>query len=885
MNVIGHVRARIGAFCLAAALYAISASLALAVDLDQQVTFDIPAGTLSKALIAFSTQAHVQVLSSGEHVARGKTDGLIGTFTIREALNRLLSGSGLSFRSMNTDAIAIDTATSDGAQNRRGRAIPDDSEVPIALVAVNNAASTSPQLLNEADKPAQSQLAEVVVTATKRSEDILRVPMSVTALSGDQLLARQIVSLDDLTRSVPGLSFSGGGGPGLNNIEIRGVSSSAGSATVAIYLDDAPITVRNLFAVGSTEPRFFDLNSVEVLRGPQGTLYGASSMGGAIKFITNQPQTTDFSTSVRSDVSTTEHGRINNLEEGIVNIPLVSGVVALRAGVQFSEDSGYINRVSPVTGSLTDRNINSSHTVVSRVALKIAPNSDLSIVPAVFYQRVTLADTSVFDLGLPNFQTTKLVPETTLDTFTVPSLTVNYDMDWARLTTVSSYFTRKLDRVEDGTYENAQYLGSVLQTQEGYGGGAFNYLYSPGYFNTRDSTFTQEIRLASKDLGTAPGSVSWITGVYYSDNKRSFFDSEFVDGFNSTVQSVYGQSALALLGSTFPNDNVYYSTRRYDERQEAVFGEATVRISRSLRLTLGTRFLTARESLWRMTAPGYFTAGLLESSSASNETAFTPKLTLAYDLTDQNSAYLTVAKGSRLGGPNRPIPVGPCASDLHAIGLTSAPGAYTPDSLWNYEIGSKNRFLDRRLSLDVSAYLIDWKNIQQDLVLSGCGFDFFANVGTARSYGSELEINARPIPEWTLAVTGSYTHAAITEPIPSLGIAKGADVLGVPQYSGTISSDYSIFVRPDLKVVSRIDYQRTGPSRGAFFVSNPDFNRPSYGVADASLTLNEDRWDMGLFARNLFDQDKAIQHPVPFYVPYGITVRPRTIGVSAHYKW
>ena len=300
----------------------------------------------------------------------------------------------------------------------------------------------------DADSAAQPEV--ITVTAQKRSEDIKEVPLNITVLSGTQLQEQHINDITDLAREVPGLSFSNEGGSGLSKIELRGISSDAGSPTVGIYLDEVPITMRNLLNTGATEPQFFDLDRIEVLRGPQGTLYGASSMGGTIRFISKQPDLDDYGGSLYSELSGTKHGGLNYEESGVVNVPLVKGMAALRLGFDYLDNSGYINQLSP-TGQVVDTDINDETTGVLRATLKARLSSDLTITPAVFFQRLRVDDTSVYDLSLPALSTEKLVAERGRDTLFVPSVTVDYDLHWADLTSVSSYFWRQFNRVQDGT--------------------------------------------------------------------------------------------------------------------------------------------------------------------------------------------------------------------------------------------------------------------------------------------------------------------------------------------------------------------------------------------------------------------------------------------------
>src|SRR5438105_3741717 len=248
-------------------------------------------------------------------------------------------------------------------------------------------AQTAPAPAEAASAPRAVMLDQVMVTSQKRKEDVRKVPLSISVLSGDALQDNHINDFTDLTRSVPNVSFSGQAGAGLSTIEIRGVSSQAGTATVSIYLDDVSLTTRNIYSQGMAEPRFFDIDRVEVLRGPQGTLYGASSLGGTIKFISKQPDSNAFSGSASTEVSSTSHGGTNYMAQAVVNVPLIKGNTGLRIGVQTGHDSGYIDRVDYKTLQVIEKGINSTHWDVLKLALKSDFGAGWSVTPALFAQR------------------------------------------------------------------------------------------------------------------------------------------------------------------------------------------------------------------------------------------------------------------------------------------------------------------------------------------------------------------------------------------------------------------------------------------------------------------------------------------------------------------
>ncbi|HEY6924570.1 MAG TPA: TonB-dependent receptor, partial [Steroidobacteraceae bacterium] len=297
-----------------------------------------------------------------------------------------------------------------------------------------------------------SQLQEVVVTSQKRTENAKDVPLGISQLSGEDLSSRHIADYDDLTRSIPSVSFASGGTEGLSNIEIRGVSSAVGSPVVGIYLDESSITTQGKF-VGQTQPIPFDLARVEVLRGPQGTLYGASSMGGAIRFITNQPKLNTFEIAVDSDVSGTDHGGANYNANLVVNAPITPHL-AVRMGLDYGHDSGWIDHFNYLTNVKDGNGINVVERGVVKLGLLYTPTDDLKIEPSLWLQRVASKDSSVFypDLGL--YDTSKEVREPSNDRLYIPSLTIEQHLAAADLTSITSYFWRNNARTLDGTYFN-----------------------------------------------------------------------------------------------------------------------------------------------------------------------------------------------------------------------------------------------------------------------------------------------------------------------------------------------------------------------------------------------------------------------------------------------
>ncbi|WP_077037472.1 TonB-dependent receptor [Pelomonas sp. KK5] len=775
-----------------------------------------------------------------------------------------------------------------------------------SLIAAACLAALSAPSLAQEEKG--SVLETVVVTSQKRTEEARKVPLSVSAISGEALKENQILDIGDLTRNIPNISFSGqsGSGPGLSNIEIRGVSSQAGSATVGVYLDDVSLTTRNLYSQGTAEPRFFDLERVEVLRGPQGTLYGAGSMGGTIRFISKQPDLKLFSGDIAAEVSSTQHGGTNYMAQGVLNVPLKEGTAALRIGVQAGHDSGYIDQVSPQTLGVIDKGINKNDWSVLKLAATVKFNSDWTLTPALFYQHnksadidasyLTVGDYQQFNAGTPlaRFQTSKIVKEPGDDKLTVPSLTLAGDLGFADFTGVVNGYKRKFSRTQDGTSVNSSYIGTLITNQAV--ADVVSFLPSAVYLDNKIDQVSVELRLSSKDW--APGNglpLTWVTGFYSATTKTDVVDSEPVFGITKAFTDKGADindlsnwtDDSGMYAGAFPNDNSYYSARHYKTKQNSVFGEATWHFSKALRFTAGLRYLRSSEAFSRE-GDFFFAGGPSTTHIDSKANKVTPRFALSWDLSEDTSLYANVADGFRLGGANRPIPLyAGTLADLAVLGLKEAPATFKPDTLRSYEIGSKSRLMGGKLQLEVAAYHIDWKDIQQDVSLPTTGFDFETNVGKAKSDGIEMDLKAKVTSSLTVSAGGGYNRAVFAQDVPSLGtddngvpnVRKGDRIQGVPRYSLHLGGQYRFRVA-SVDSVLRLNGQWTGDSHGTLFRGDTDYERPSYFTADASLGLSFEKFDLNLFVKNLGNNHTVLQQPNVQFVTEAFYLRPRTIGAT-----
>jgi iron complex outermembrane receptor protein len=772
-----------------------------------------------------------------------------------------------------------------------------------------------------------SSLQEVVVTANKRAEDTKEVPVSIGVVDGKEITDLHIESVEDITRIVPGVSFAahnnGPNGAGQDNITIRGVSSTVGNPTVGTYIDEVPVITITGYE-GDAEPRLLDIDRIEVLRGPQGTLYGASSEGGTIRYITNQPDSHAYSGSFRQEVSYTEHGSFNFDDRGVLNIPIVADVFALRVSAEYGQDSGYIDHYAldgslaagtATAGALIKRGVNSDSNVAINVKGLWTPADNVSVTPAVLYQRVVANDSSTFEPMLGLYKEFNQVPGHDRDALLIPSLTAKVGLAFADLTSVTGFVNRQVLRYSDGTFFNtAAIVQCCLDSQtvppyttnKTQDDNVLGNIPSPVSFNDHFNTFTQEIRLSSP---TDQKRIKWVVGAFFSNQEWTHLDYEPAPGFSAEFQDIYGYPINddPVLNPTigtppynpnfWANDVVWEVYDHNDVKQYAGFGQVDIDLTPALHFGIGDRYVRATERFSEF-GTGFFEYGNagaygapLYTQSASFSTS-TPKGTLTYDLNEQSSVYASAGKGFRLGGATTPNTNVLCVAGLAQIGYVNAPLSYAPDHLWSYELGSKSLVFDKTLSVNADVYYIDWKNLQQTILIPICGGAFNANVGDASAMGGELEVRYKPpvLPGLTLSVNAGAEHAYITSQSSTSPAKVGQDVLYTPKYTATVLANYTWRITDAATGFVRGDYEYIGQSYGSFQVPTPGFPNssyidPSYDVVNLNLGVTVHQFEISLFAKNLLGNKTILQSPTINSVTMGYTLRPLTVGLGFQAKF
>jgi iron complex outermembrane receptor protein len=743
---------------------------------------------------------------------------------------------------------------------------------------------------------ADPQTGEIVVTATRKAEPLSKVAISVSAFSQETLDKRGIKDFSGIVRQTPGIQFDNTGFGNRSVIAIRGVASDVGAATTGIYIDDTPIQTRQFgYTSTNTTPAVFDLDRVEVLRGPQGTLFGAGSQGGTVRFITPQPDTKKAKIYARAEGSATQGGAPSG-EFGVsVNVPLQQDRLALSLSAWIRRDGGYIDRKNgnPALSNATlSKNVNSGVTKVLRGALTWKPAEGLEITPSIFFQKVDQNDMGSYWETLSNpskgsFLSGQPLASPDRDKFYLPALAVSYATDDIKLISNTSYFVR--DQASGIDYSA---LWPAVFGRSAFVPGV------PGYTalaeNTNSQrTFTQELRLQSN---SATSRLNWVVGAFYSKSIQRFTEYVYDPSFDAMLTSFFGAPASIILGMA-PLQGKYSlaGSGRGTDEQLAGFGDVNYAITDKLKASAGLR--VARTKFTGATIFDGPVPGLqIQNPGSTSETPVTPKFALNYQATPSLLVYANAAKGYRIGGVNAPVPLSTCGADLKNFGFSQSPEQYKSDNLWSYEAGAKGKLDGGRITFGASAFHVDWSNIQQKVYLSRCGAQFVANLGQAQSNGFDLQGSARVSDGLTLDGSLSYTNARFTGTVPggAGNLATSGNRLDTHPWTVTAGLIYDGKLGADLPFYVRADYQYKSAGRAG--IANDRRNAsydpnlyplPAFGFASLRLGTRFNGLDASVFVDNLTNT-----HPVTSRLTdvVGVgsyrngTLRPRTFGLTVTYR-
>jgi iron complex outermembrane receptor protein len=718
-----------------------------------------------------------------------------------------------------------------------------------------------------------SDLQEIVVTATRRSERLQDVPLSITAFSQQDLSTNGIVGYEGLALQTPGVVLNKQS-DNFNNFTARGIATNTYGAnlqsTVAVYIDDLPIS-----RIGNTttlNPNLYDVEQVEFLRGPQGTLFGSGSLSGALRIITKSPDLTGFHASGQVDAGMTGSDSLRQRYDGMVNIPLVDNMVAIRAVGFYRHEDGWIDNIG--TGK---KNANTLVDEGGRLALLIRPNERLSVKLLASYEDSEPKDASLTSPSLGLYVRDSNQPDIYSGSMNNDNLTISYHFDGATLTSSSTYsrFNQKFFVDLAGTFGGAIAFG----------------LDALGY----QKTFVEETRLAS-DPG---GKFDWVVGAYYLDQRLTvpFY-------FRSSLDFLQSHNITGLSNEYYEVENTHSVSHEL-----AGFGDLTYHINDQLSLTGGLRYSKVDSQGWvdggynsnyfvnaLFGIPGPLTITPIPAAVGTKIEANRPsyKVSLSYMPSSSLTTYATVSTGFRA-----PV-VNATAGSVSVVNPNDIviPSGATSDNLTNYEIGAKGNWLEGRLSANVAVYLINWSNIQIQANRVSDSLQFATNVGAARSDGIEFELKAMPLTDLTVGINGSIDHAKVTQLSASQAAISGAVVgagLSAPSLQGSLYADYGFTLSPNAKADVLASVQHVGAFPNGFpdGPGQPGVGSATYGFTDTYNVLNasfrvliDRRTTISLYGENLADSHAVnYLHPEAFIASRYGRLQPRTIGVRLGYDF
>lgn len=779
-------------------------------------------------------------------------------------------------------------------------------------------------------------LEEIVVTAQRRTERVQDVPISISAFSSEQMDTQGVRSVDDIARLTPGITFqrTDARNGSISSISIRGIASSAGASTTGVYIDDTPVQVRSLGA-GVTAfnafPQVFDLDRVEVLRGPQGTLFGAGSEGGTVRFITPQPSVTRTSGYVRSELGYTQGGDPSYEAGAAFGAPIIDDKLGFRVSAWFRRDGGWVDRTqwdhastqvypptAPTPASVTNTvgpSSNWQNSSAVKGALTLAPADGLTITPSIYYQKTLLNDTpaywsSLSDPGNDSFKNGNIINAPSNDRFYLPALKIDWAFAGLRLISNTSYFNRSSIAINDYTAFETALWGEV------FSGPAFGtppYLNGPfypaGYTPAstlqvnKQNNITEELRLQSDDPSAR---ISWVVGAFFTHDRQT--SEQFVADpqlASFIAQLTGGIPFAAVFGQPLLNGKYTFvqDPEVAHDKQFALFGQADIKLTSKLILTAGLRASDAR-----FTAAAHYEGPVVgppvSDTGSQSERPVTPKAGLSYKIDNDNMVYATASKGFRIGGYN-PRVGAPCARDPNFPGYQKD---YGSDSVWSYEIGAKNDLLEHRLRLNTSAYYINWKNIQQSVALASCGFAYVANLGKANSKGFDLQADLAVTQDFLLGLSAGYNDAKFTQTVQAVpgapvNLVTDGDHIAAWPWNIAASAQYSFrllggregYVRADYQYQARQSNQTAGtdPANGGYQPWNV-FNLPQTSQLAVRGGVRFEGFDVSLFCNNLTNSHTVLSQTPSIkqaavateLLQYQYTTfRPRTYGVTASYRF
>ena len=757
------------------------------------------------------------------------------------------------------------------------------------LATLSAIAVSAPALAQDADAPAQDEGNDIVVTATLRDTSLQDVPFSINAQSGEDLARANAQTLEDASRNVAGLNIQNLG-PGQSQVSIRGVSAGqvvrdqpGVKEQVGVYLDQSTISL-SLF---TPDLDLFDLNRLEALRGPQGTLFGAGSIGGTIRYITNQPRLGRTEGAIEANINLVDGDDIGGSLRGAINLPL-GDTAALRIVAYGTRFGGYINALRE--GGATDEDINDGSRYGTRIALTFQPSESVTITPRLVWQKTEYDGFNrqeVFNLYANPNTTTRprvtfaereqflLLKEGFEDETLIADLTSTFDLGGAVATLVGSYTNRDILVSRD-----ASALTGSVSVDLGFP--TAGVLLPSNLRDTTDlETWTGEARLASDN----DSPFQWLAGLFYAKVDRVYAQRLPTPGYDAFTDARFGAGTSVAVANGFPLNSPYNADIPYDIEQFAVFGEASYTFNDVVTLTAGGRYYDFSETR-RFVSGGLFANGDNNTDRTSSN-GFTPRVLVSWQASDNVTVNAQASKGFRLGGVNDPLNIPLCsggANGVDALTYGNRP-TYDDETLWNYELGVKTQ--GRGFTFNAAAFYTDISNLQMTADAGSCSSRVVFNVPSAHTQGIEVELGLEPVDGLNLSLSGSLLEAEFDSSVTTTagvviaGFRDGNRLPSTPEFTFSAAADYSFPLSEGMEGFVRASVQHVGTrfTQASDQENNPrsfvsglafggatgtvptvvDLELDSYELVDLSAGVE---WDNGLsvtaYVSNLFDENAQL---------------------------
>lgn len=703
----------------------------------------------------------------------------------------------------------------------------------MAVMSLSAGAMAQPAASSPTRGDSASQ-GDIVVTAQKRDQALKDVPFSITAITGETLARRSASSIEDLQYSIPGISITQFS-PGQQRVQIRGVSVFSGLPTVGVYQDEMPLNLESNQT--GQDVRLLDLARVEVLRGPQGTLYGQGSVGGTIRYLTNDVDLTRISASALGEVAGVNGGGTDWKGEAVLNVPMVTDKLGARIAGSYQHFGGWID--NPRLG---EQNVNSGHALTLRGKLAMVFSDDFKVVLTLQHQDLKVG---AQNLSNDNRQVLDATNTPFSSKVTMANALATYDFGAATLVSSTGYLDRRDRQVSDVT----SLLAPLIPLLTGVPASAVTSL---AFVTPRkNQIFTQEVRLSSN----GDSAFDWTIGGFYRDSQTS------VNAFSAVTPDVLPASFTLYAARGTQPDN---------SRSWAAFGEASYRVAPNLTALIGLRYFEDHRR--QDTVSTLFGTPAVDRGRATFD-ALSPRFNLSWQPEERINIYANVARGFRSGGFNLTSSGG---------GFGAVPPSYDPDTLWTYEAGAKFQSLDRRFSVELAGYRNEWSHVQTTTNLPGLPINFTTNGGKLAGWGADGSISYAPVQALTFTLTGGWNGMEYKTDSADHLAGDRADY--VPRFTGSASAEYR-FTIAALPSFVRVDYQHSDRFQvySRNFQAAPAFS-DKQNILNGRIGVSGDNWDAAIFVRNALNKDSVL-YPAFGSLIYPARLQPRTIGATFGVKY